>query len=57
MKISYVNWGAGASPPSRTTGRSMYIYLLPSALARGFECEIYSQMVRMYVRTYVSVTL
>ena len=57
MKISYVNWGAGASLPSRTTGRSMYIYLLPSALARGFECEIYSQMVRMYVRTYVSVTL
>ena len=33
------------------TKSSFLLFSLPSALARGFECEIYSQMVRMYVRT------
>ena len=34
---------------------TLFEVLLPSALARGFECGIYSQMVRTYVRTYIRV--
>ena len=44
--------GVGGAYDATITGT-----LLPSALARGFEWGIYSHDMRMYVRTYVSVTL